>query len=150
MDLDTVLDMRHSVRSYTPLVPSDRDIEKIVKAAMMAPSAGNQRARKVFTIRTSSKKEISEAMHQEWVKEAPFLLIFCADHKAIERFGDRGKNLLCIQDTAIATTYAMLKATDIGLGTCWIGAFDEEKISEAAGLPSHLRPVTILSVGYEK
>ncbi len=44
----------------------------------------------------------------------------------------------------------MLKATDLGLATCWVGAFDEEKVTEAAGLPSYLRPVAILAVGYEK
>ena len=47
-------------------------------------------------------------------------------------------------------TIAMLKATELGLGTCWIGAFDEEKVTEAAGLPPYLRAVAILTVGYEK
>lgn len=152
MDLDMIIEKRRSVRSYTSFVPSDRDVEKLVTAARAAPSAGNLKARKIFVIRSRSGKmeTMIEALHQEWVSEAPFLLLFCTDTKAIEEYGDRGRDLYCIQDASIAATYAMLKATDIGLATCWVGAFDEKKISEAAGLPSHLRPVSILVVGYEK
>ncbi len=152
MDLDMIIEKRRSVRSYTSFVPSDRDIEKLVVAAGAAPSAGNLKARKTFVIRSRSKKmqDIIEVLHQEWVSEAPFLLLFCADTKAIEKYGDRGRDLYCIQDASIAATFAMLRATDIGLATCWVGAFDEEGISKAFGLPSHLRPVSILVVGYEK
>ncbi|MEA3557716.1 MAG: nitroreductase family protein [Candidatus Thermoplasmatota archaeon] len=152
MDLDTVIESRHSTRSYTQLIPSDRDIEKLVHAAQKAPSAGDLKARKLFTIRSSSriKTKMEEAMHQEWISEVPYLILFCADHRAIAKFEDRGKDLFSVQDATIAATFAMLKATDLGLATCWIGAFDEGKISEAAGLPEYLRPVAILAVGYEK
>ncbi len=147
MDIDSIFERRHSVRSYTSMIPSDRDIERIINAAEMAPTAGNLKGRKIFTFRS---KKISEALHQEWVSEAPFLMLFCADRKAIEKFGERGRDLYCIQDATIAATFAMIKATDLGLGTCWIGSFDEEKVSSSAGLPEYLRPVAILSVGYEK
>jgi nitroreductase len=152
MDLDMVIDKRHSVRSYTSMAPSDRDIEKLVVAAQKAPSAGNLKARKVFVLKGESQKKrlMEAALHQTFISEAPFLLLFCADHKAIRSYGDRGRELYSVQDATIAATFAMLKATDLGLGTCWIGAFDEAKVSEAAGLPSYLRPVAILTVGYEK
>ncbi|MFW3145180.1 MAG: nitroreductase family protein [Thermoplasmatota archaeon] len=152
MDLDMVMDKRHSVRSYTGWPPSDQDIEKLLKAAEKAPTAGNLKARKVFVFKAQSKrKELMEAaLHQEWISEAPFLILFCADRKAISSYGDRGKDLYCVQDATIAATYAMLKATDIGLGTCWVGAFDDAKVSEAAGLPDYLRPVAIIAAGYEK
>jgi len=152
LDLDTVIQNRRSIRSYSPMSPPDRDIEKIVQAAELAPTAGNLKARKIFTIKGQSRrKELMEAsLHQTWICEAPFLLLFCADRKAIEEYGDRGKDLYCVQDASIAASFAMLKATDLGLATCWVGAFDEEKVTEAAGLPSYLRPVAILAVGYEK
>lgn len=152
MDFDTVIDNRHSTRSYTTMAPSERDVEKIVLASQKAPSAGNQRARKVFTIKSSTKiKTMMEAaLHQEWIKDVPYLLLFCADHKAIDKYGERGKDLYSVQDATISATFAMLKATDLGLSTCWVGAFDEDKITEAAGLPSYLRPVAIITVGYEK
>jgi nitroreductase len=152
MDLDMVMEKRHSVRSYTSMAPSERDIEKLVHAAQKAPSAGNLKARKVFVFKGESQRRrlMEAALHQTFITEAPYLLLFCADKKAIANYGERGKELYCVQDASIAATFAMLKATDLGMGTCWIGAFDEEKVTEAAGLPSYLRPVAILTVGYEK
>ena len=152
MDLDLILQKRKSVRSYSPMSPSDRDIEKVIQAAELAPTAGDLKARKIFVIKGQSRKKglMEASLHQTWISEAPFLVIFCADEKTIEKFGERGKDLYCVQDASIAASFAMLKATDLGLASCWIGAFDEEKVSEAAGLPSYLRPVVILAVGYEK
>ncbi len=152
MDLDLILEKRHSVRSYTSMAPSEREIEKLVIAAQKAPSAGNLKARKIFVYKGESqrKKLMEAALHQTFISEAPYLLLFCADQKAISAHGDRGRDLYCIQDASIAATIAMLKATELGLGTCWIGAFDEEKVTEAAGLPSYLRAVAIITVGYEK
>jgi len=152
MDFDTIIEKRHSVRGYTSMAPSDRDIERIVQAAEKAPSAGNLKARKIFVFRSDSqrKKMMEASLHQTFISEAPYLLLFCADHKAIGSYADRGKDLYCVQDASIAATFAMLKATDLGLGTCWIGAFDESMVTEAAGIPSYLRPVAILTVGYEK
>jgi nitroreductase len=152
MDLDLILEKRHSVRSYTSMAPSEREIEKLVIAAQKAPSAGNLKARKIFVYKGESqrKKLMEAALHQTFISEAPYLLLFCADQKAIAPYDDRGKDLYGIQDASIAATIAMLKATELGLGTCWIGAFDDEKVTEAAGLPSYLRAVAILTVGYEK
>ncbi|MGA1793092.1 MAG: nitroreductase family protein [Thermoplasmatota archaeon] len=152
MDLDLILDKRHSVRSYTTMAPSERDVEKLVLAANKAPTAGNLKARKVFVFKSESKRRsmMEAALHQTFIAEAPYLLLFCADRKAIDSYGDRGRDLYCVQDATISATFAMLKATELGLGTCWIGAFDEQKVSEAAGLPEYLRPVAILTVGYEK
>lgn len=150
MNLDSILEKRHSVRDYTDLVPSNREMEKVVGAAMSAPSAGDLKARKVFTYRKGSRRGLDESLHQEWAKNAPYLLVFCADLKAAEPFGDRGRELYCVQDATISAAFAMLKATEIGLGTCWIGSFDEKKVKEEAGLPSQTRPVAILAAGYEK
>ena len=152
MELDTVIEKRHSVREYTSMTPQDRDIERIVKAAERAPSAGNLKARKIFVFKAESqrKKMMEAALHQTFISEAPYLLLFCADHKAIASYGERGKELYSVQDASISATFAMLKATDLGFGSCWIGAFDEMKVSEGAGLPPYLRPVAILTIGYEK
>ena len=74
MDLDTVIQKRRSVRSYSPMAPRDRDIEMVVQAAELAPTAGNLKARKIFTIKGQSrKKELMEAsLHQTWISEAPW------------------------------------------------------------------------------
>ncbi|MBN1390790.1 MAG: nitroreductase family protein [Candidatus Thermoplasmatota archaeon] len=152
MDLDTVIEKRHSVRSYCGMVPADNDMERIVAAARKAPSAGNLKAFKVFVLRsgTERRRMMESTLHQTFISEAPYLLLFCADLKAIEPYGGRGKELFCVQDATIAAVFAMLKATELGLGTCWVGAFDEDKVREASGSPPHLRPVAILTVGDEK
>ncbi|MBN1540308.1 MAG: nitroreductase family protein [Candidatus Thermoplasmatota archaeon] len=152
MDLDTMMDRRHSVRSYGGIPPSDQDMDRIVAAARKAPSAGGLKALRVFVLGSGTERKcmMEAALHQSFIAEAPFLLLFCADHKAIEPYGDRGKELYCVQDATIAAAFAMLKATELGLGTCWVGAFDEAKVRKAAGLPGHLRPVAMLTVGYEK
>ncbi len=152
VDLDMVLEKRHSVRSYTSMAPSDTNIQRILKAAELAPSAGNLRARKMFVIRSQSKRDelVEAANGQLFIAEAPFLIIFCADHRAIEKYGSRGKELYCIQDASASAQNALLKATDLGLGTCWIGSFDEERVKEICGLPEGLRPVVMVTIGYEK
>jgi nitroreductase len=126
-------------------------VERVLKAAELAPSAGDLKARKVFFIKAASKrKELSEAAFgQEFVAQAPFVLIFCADLEAIASYGDRGKDLYCVQDATIAATYSMLKASELGLGTCWVGAFDEAKVKDACGLKEGLRPIAMLTLGYE-
>lgn len=126
-------------------------MEKVLKAAELAPSAGDLKARKLFVIKAASKrKELSEAaFDQEFVAQAPFVIIFCADQEAVASYGDRGRDLYCVQDATIAATYSMLKASELGLGTCWVGAFDEVKVREACGLKESLRPVAMLTLGYE-
>ena len=62
--------------------------------------------------------------------------------------GDRGRYLYCLQDTATAVTHILLAAVDMGLAGCWVGAFDEVAASQVLSLPSNLRPVALLPIGY--
>jgi nitroreductase len=63
-------------------------------------------------------------------------------------YGYRGKTLYCIQDTAAATQNILLTAYSLGLGTCWIGAFNEDEAKRALNAPEGIRPVAIIPVGY--
>ncbi len=152
MDFDLVVSKRHSVRSYTPVVPSDSDIKKILKAADMAPSAGGLKSRRVFVVKSQFLRDqlAKAALDQEFVSEAPVVLVFCADLDGISSYGTRGRELYCIQDTSAAVQNALLKAADLGLGSCWVGAFEEEDVSRICGLPPWLRPVALVTIGYEK
>ena len=152
MQFDDVIKKRHSVRSYTNFPPSGRDIEKVLEVANMAPSAGGLRSRSIMVIRKGSKTAaLAEAAGgQKFVGEASFVMVFCADTDRIRAYGDRGKDLYCIQDTAAAVQNALLKAADIGIGSCWVGAFDPDKVTEIMGLPDHLIPQAIVPLGYEE
>jgi nitroreductase len=77
------------------------------------------------------------------------VFVVCADEsRAKESYGDRGKTLYCLQDTAAATQNILLMACSLGLGTCWIGAFREEEIRKVIKAPSEMRPVALIPVGY--
>lgn len=152
MQFDQVVRQRHSVRSYRDEQPSEKDIAAIVHAADLAPSAGGLKSRTVFLVRSLFlRKQLAIAAHgQEFVAQAPVVLIFCADHERISEYGQRGIDLYCIQDTSAAIQNALLKATDLGLGSCWVSAFDEEQVSQLCRIPQHLRPIALVTIGYEK
>jgi len=152
MEFDLVVRKRHSVRSYLPRPPSDDDIKKILLAADMAPSAGGLKSRQIFVVRSPSlRKALAVAAgDQDFIAEAPVVLVCCADLERIAEYGKRGRELYCIQDTDAAIENALLKAADLGLGSCWVGAFEEEDVSRLCRLPQWLRPVALVTIGYER
>jgi nitroreductase len=152
MEFDQVVRKRRSVRSYLPHPPSDDDLKKILLAADMAPSAGGLKSRKIFVVRSPAlRRALAQAsLDQDFIAEAPVVLVCCADLDRILEYGKRGRELYCIQDTAAAIENALLKAADLGLGTCWVGAFEEEDVSRLCRLPQWLRPVALVTIGYER
>jgi nitroreductase len=76
------------------------------------------------------------------------VIVGCVDENKIKRYGERGKNLYGICDVSASIQNLMLVATQKGLGTCWVGGFEENKIKEILNLPAHLRPIVIVPVGY--
>ena len=152
MDLIEAIQKRHSVRSFSDKKPSSEIITKIIKYAHLAPSAGNLQARDFIIVDDSEiKKELSRAaLNQEFIEEAPINIIVCANLKRISPYGRRGEELYCIQGTAAVVEHILLLAVDNGLGTCWVGAFNENEALKILNLPSHIRPVAIISIGYPK
>jgi nitroreductase len=80
-----------------------------------------------------------------WISKAPLLIIFCTHAKRCQY---PGADACAMQDASIATTQAMLALTALGLGTCWIGAFDPTRVAEVIGAPEGVRPIAILAIGY--
>lgn len=153
-DFWQVIKKRRSVRSFdsTRQVPDD-EIKKIIEAAKMAPSAGGIYPTNFVVIRDEeTKKQIAEAaLGQYFITEAPVVIVVVADvEKTASRYGERGRNLYAIQDAAVATENLILAATALGLGTCWVGAFDEEKLSGIFKLKKSQRPLAIIPIGYER
>ena len=82
-------------------------------------------------------------------EEAPVVLVVCVDlPEAQGRYGARGRDLYSLQDTAAAVQNVLLLAHSMGLGTCWVGAFNEAQAAKAIDLPDLLRPVALIPVGY--
>lgn len=107
-------------------------------------------AYEIFLVKDKKKKEelAVAAFEQEFIAEAPLVLVFCANpSRSAWKYGNRGKSLYSIQDATIACTFAMLTATSLGLGCCWVGGFDEKEVKKVLGI-KNLIPVAILSIGY--
>jgi len=126
-------------------------VTKLLEAAIRAPSAGNCQPWYFFVVRNQEiKRALAHAALGQWfVSEAPVVIVVCAEpERSALRYGNRGTYLYSLQDTAAATEHLLLAAVASGLGACWVGAFDEEEASRALVLPSHLRPVAIVPIGY--
>jgi nitroreductase len=151
MDFFELVEKRASVRSFLGKGVEEEKLRKILEAANSAPSAGNLQAYKIIVVKDKAKKEAvaKAALHQGFVATVPLLLVFLADpEKSAARYGARGRELYCIQDAAIACSYAQLAAVSLGLSSVWVGAFDENAVKEALGISAKLRPVAVMPLGY--
>lgn len=151
MNFFEVVFKRRSIRKFLKKDVDDKLIGLILYCATKAPSAGNTQDWEFIVVRDEKIKEkiAIAALHQMFIKEAPVVIVVCSDIEKIKlKYGERGENLYSIQDTAAAIMIILLAAQALGLGSCWIGAFDEENIKEILGIPENLRPVAILPIGY--
>ena len=142
---------RASVRSFRPEPVPEELVSKILEAAVNAPSAGNVQDWEFVVVRERSrKKALSEAAYgQGFVSQAPVVIVVCSDLERIfSSYGERGRDVYSVQDSAAAAMALMLAACDLGLGTCWVGAFSEGKVRSLLGLPENIRPMAIIPLGY--
>lgn len=142
---------RRSIRAFSARDISDGAVELLVEAACWAPSAGNRQPWEFVVVRDDKNKRrlVEAAYGQSFIAEAPVVFVVCAaPGRSASRYGRRGVELYCLQDTAAAAQNLLLTAAANGLGGCWIGAFDEDRASIAVGAPAWARPVAIVPVGY--
>jgi nitroreductase len=151
MDFFAVIDHRQSVRAYQKNAVEPDKIVALLKTARLAPSAGDLQAFRIVVIEDADTKQdlARAAFDQSFIAQAPAVLVFCADPPRSEpKYGARGAALYAIQDATIAAAHAQLAAVALGLGSCWVGAFDERAVAEALAAPRHLRPIAMLPLGY--
>jgi len=152
MDFWELVKKRRSVRKFdnTKNV-TDEQFNKLLDAAIWAPSSGNTQCWRFFVVRNAKVKEelAMKAGHQPFMTDASAIIVVCADMNAVGRsYGSRGRETFALQDTAAAVQNILLAVTDLGLASCWVGAFDEGKAAKILGLEDHVRPVCMLPVGY--
>jgi len=151
MHIPEAIKKRRSIRAFSDQDIPDSDVDLLVEAACCAPSAGNRQPWEFIIVRDDdTKRSLAKAAYgQYFLAEAPVVLIVCADPgRSASRYGRRGSELYCLQDTAAAVQNLLLTATANGLGSCWIGAFDEGKVAEVIKAPWGVRPIAIVPVGY--
>ncbi len=147
---DALFQSRFSCRVFGPEPVPLATVERLLEAARWAPSAGNvQATRFVVVTRLEARQKLAEAAFgQRFIADAPVVFVVCALPEVVGRqYGDRGRELYCIQDAAAATENLLLAATVHGLGSCWIGAFHERAVAKALSLERDWRPVALVPVG---
>lgn len=149
MELNKAIHHRRSVRRYLPDVIDDATIRDIVQAGMAAPSAGNVQARYFYIVTDSDLRQafVEAAYDQKFLAEAPVAIVVCTDSKIEKKYGDRGRDLYTIMDCAASIQNILLAAYGHGLGSCWVGAFDEDKVRKLLNLPENQRSVAIIPIG---
>jgi nitroreductase len=150
MDVFEAIKGRRSIRGFKPESISDADLEKILEAGISAPSAGNCQPWEFVIVRDQKIKQklVQAARGQSFLAEAPVVIVICADvNRTASRYGERGRTLYCIQDTAAAAQNIHLAAYALGYGTCWVGAFDESAAAEAIKAPAGVRPLIMIPIG---
>lgn len=141
---------RHSIRAFKNIpIPEDM-INTIINTAIKGPSAGNLQSYQIFIVsKTIEREKLVEAAHgQNYIREAPIVMIFCADPiQCSTEYGSRGEQLFSIQDATIACVYSQIIAHSLGLSSVWIGSFDDEKVCDILKI-TNLKPVAILPIGF--
>jgi nitroreductase len=151
MELQEAIKGRRSIRTFKKQNVPEETITQLIEAASYAPSAGNIQPWQFVIVKnpTVKKKLAESALNQNHIKDAPVVIVVCADEKRSSMgYGTRGRTLYCLQDTAAATQNILLTAYSLGLGTCWIGSFNEDEAKEALNAPEGIRPVAMIPVGY--
>lgn len=150
MEILEIIKNRRSIREFQKKDIPKEIIEKLIEALIWAPSAGNLQSRKFYFIFNQQiKKELAEAASdQDFISEAPLVIVGCTDDKITQRYGGRGENLYSICDVSASIQNMMLIAQEEGLGTCWVGTFEEKEVSRILNLPGNLRPIVIVPIGY--
>jgi len=151
MDVFEAIITRRSVRKYLPKPVEWDKIVTIIEAGKFAPTAGNiQNFKFVVTKDEDTRKQFAEAcLQQVWMTEAPVHITVFSEPERLKRFyGVRGERLYDIQGCAASIQNMLLAAHSLGLGACWVGAFDENQIRYIHNLPESIAVHGIVTVGY--
>jgi nitroreductase len=147
MEIYEAIRTRKSVRAFLDRPVPEETLRRVMEAARAAPSARNEQEWRfvVVTHRETRQRIAQEAARQPFIGTAAVLLACCAESD--------GRLMRCGQaaypiDTAIAMDHLTLAATAEGLGTCWIGSFDESLVKQILGIPAAVRVVELMPLGY--
>lgn len=148
MEFSELIAKRYSVRAYRPTPVEDEKLQQVLEAARLAPTAANRQPFQLIVIHTQGREaELKRIYGAEWFVQAPLVIGICTiPAKGWTRRSD-GKSY-CDVDAAIAMDHLILAAANLGLGTCWIGAFDPIAAREVLGLPEGVEPLAFTPLGY--
>lgn len=149
MEFFDVIQRRKSIRKYANRPVEHEKLERILTAAQLAPSWRNGQCWKFIVVTDPMKKQAlircTTLFNQSWMGSEYAIIVACGDPR---RSGSRNNQPYYMVDVAIAMEHLVLAATDLGLGTCWIGGFEESKVKELLHIPDEYRVVAMTPLGY--
>lgn len=148
MDFTELVHRRYSVRNFT-WERVDREILlEIIETARYAPSAVNFQPWHFIIIDDPEKlNEFQKVYPRAWFGEAPACIVVCSDHRQSWKRKSDNKDFADV-DAAIVTDHLILKATELGLGTCWVCNFDTELTRKLLLIPEYIEPLAIIPIGF--
>ncbi len=148
MECSEMVAARYSVRAYSSDPVEDVKLQAVLDAARLAPTAANRQPFQLIVLHTAGRKEeIGKIYHRPWFIQAPLVIAVCAiSSQAWVRESDRFNARLI--DAAIVADHLILAGANLGLGTCWIAAFNVEAARSVLQLPEEVEPVIFTPLGY--
>ena len=147
MEFSELIEKRYSVRAYKPDPVEDDALHQVLEAARLAPTAANRQPFQLVVIPTAGREaELKRIYNRDWFVQAPLVICICGI-PAQGWIRRDGKNYTDV-DVAIAMDHLILTAASLGLGTCWIAAFDPTATREVLGLPDDVEPIAFTPLGY--
>jgi nitroreductase len=147
MKFQELIEARYSVRAYKPDPVEDGKLQQVLEAARLAPTAVNRQPFQLIVIHTKGREEeLNRIYGRDWFVQPPFVICICGV-PALAWSRMDGMNYYEV-DVTIAMDHLILAATELGLGTCWIGAFDPDAAREVLGLPDTVEPIAFTPLGY--
>ncbi|MBS7647896.1 MAG: nitroreductase family protein [Candidatus Bathyarchaeia archaeon] len=152
MDLFEVIEKRRSIRKFKHAPIPNEDLKKILEAGRLAPSGGNRQPWRFIVVRNSETKRALAvaASNQMFIADADVVVVALGDPKALPKklpYKLAETRIPYKQDPMIAVEHMVLAATDLGYGTCWIGAFNEEDVKKILKVPEDLAVIALLPIG---
>lgn len=150
MEILKVIKERRSIRAFKNTPIKEEIVDMLIEAILWAPSAGNLQSRFFYLVFNQKLKEelAKAALDQDFIAEAPLVVVLCGDLNIEKRYGKRGKEFYMIQDVAASVQNLLLVAHSLGLGSVWVGAFEEEGVRKLSDIPKHLVPLVIVPIGF--
>lgn len=147
MTFSDLISRRYSVRAYKSDPVEEEKLRAVLEAGRLAPTAANRQPFVILVIHTAGREaDLQRVYGEPWFTQAPIVLGVCAlPGRAWVR--SDGKNY-CDVDAAIVMDHMILAATELGLGTCWIGAFNPDAAREVFGLPDDVELIALTPLGY--
>ena len=148
MEFSELVKKRYSVRAYKPDPVEEHKLDQVLDAARYAPTAANLQPFQLIVIRTAGREaELRRIYDRKWFTQAPLVLCACGVPSQAWVRGSDDKAYTDV-DVAIVMDHLILTATSLGLGTCWIAAFNPAAARKVLHLPDGIEPIIFTPLGY--